>query len=80
MAQKIEFIRASDLDSLAKGFNTFAEGYSSDLRFIITPIGVVKDDNDYVLVVRVEATHKRRFEDKEAVAPGSTLTVPRTDQ
>lgn len=79
MAQKIEFIRANSLDSLAAKFNTFVEGYSADLRFIITPVGFVTIANEegyhdprFVLAVLVEATHKRRFEDKEAAAPGVT--------
>lgn len=63
MAQKIEFIRASSLTSLAEDYNAFVEGFADDPRFILTPIGFATDADDYVLAVRVEATHKRTFID-----------------
>lgn len=63
MAQKIEFIKSDSLEGLAESFNTFVEKFVTDVRYIITPIGFIKDvgDYDYVLAVRVEATHKRTF-------------------
>ncbi len=61
MAQKIEFIRADSLEGLAESFNSFVEQFVSDARFIITPIGFVKEEGVYVMAVRVEASHKRTF-------------------
>jgi hypothetical protein len=63
MAQKIEFLRATDTDRLSAKFDDLVESFHGDARFIVTPVGfVVAEDGGYMLAVRVEATHKTTFE------------------
>ncbi len=69
MAQKIEFITAGSLDDLGERFNAFVESFHDDARFIITPIGFVKDGGRFVFAVRVEASHKTTFVEPECNHP-----------
>ncbi len=68
MAQKIEFVKAGSLPTLAAKFDEVLAQYSDDNRredgrYIVTPIGFAVDIQGYVLAVRVEATHKTRWEE-----------------
>ncbi len=71
MAQKIEFLRASNTTELAVKFDTLVESFGGDNRFIITPIGFITDRasgaDHYVLAVLVEATHKTTFVGLDAI-------------
>lgn len=61
MAQRIEFIKSNDLDVITESFDDLVETFHGDARFIVTPVGILKDGDEYVLAVRVEATHKTTF-------------------
>jgi hypothetical protein len=63
MAQRIEFLRASDTDALATEFNDLIERlHAFDARFIVTPVGFVASaPGGYVLAVLIEAPHKTTF-------------------
>lgn len=62
MAQKIEFIVSPNLQGLKEGFNRIIAEFG-DVKFIVTPISFSYVGDEYVLAVRVEATHKRVFPD-----------------
>lgn len=70
MAQKIEFVRAKSLKDLKEEYKTFVTAILKDVRFIVTPVGFIKDEDQqdgkvYVMAVCVEATHKTRWDDDE---------------
>lgn len=68
MAQKIEFVRARSLKDLEEAYKTFVTAILKDVRFIVTPMGFIKDEDQqdgkvYVMAVCIEATHKTRWDD-----------------
>lgn len=63
MAQKIDFIRAGSLDTLAAEFAEYVKQYAVDSNYVVTPIGFIVVGTSFVLALSVDATHKRVFQE-----------------
>ena len=66
MAQKLEAINAASVPSLLDKYAVLAAEYEQDPRFLVTPVGFVYDGAEYVVLMLIEAPHKRKFDDEEA--------------
>jgi enolase len=71
MAFKITILRASTLDDLERAINGAFVEAAKDVRIEIDLAGGITYANDeYVVPVRVNAPHKRRFEEEEEDGSG----------
>ena len=63
MATKVFAVRAASLDNLEQQLNDFLDKAAEDARRTAEVITGFYGDEEYVVLVRVDAPHKRRFEE-----------------
>ena len=66
MASKITILRSGSLDGLEQNINSFLEQWGTDPRVEVDLIGGISfADDSYVATMRLNAPHKRTFDDAE---------------
>lgn len=68
MAQKIEVIRASFVSDLSEKYASLVADVTDggkDPRFILTPSCLTYGEDEWVLLVHIEAPHKTKFDKEE---------------
>ena len=66
MASKVKILRAGSLDDLEQKINSFLEQWGTDPRVEVDLIGGISfADDSYLAPMRLNAPHKRTFEEKE---------------